>query len=55
LPKLQFWLAAVGSVALVIGAIMIVNNGGVAVAAIGSSAALAAALLMAWLFITRAN
>ncbi len=55
LPKAQFWLAVVGALALVIGAAIIVNNGGIALAAIGSFMALAAALLMGWLFVSRAH
>ena len=55
IPRVQFWLAVLGAVALVIGAAMIVNNGGVALAAIGSFSAIGSAILMGWLFVTRAH
>src|SRR5690349_4483386 len=54
-PRVQFWLAVLGAIALVIGATILVNNGGVALAAIGSFSAIAAAILMGWLFVTRAH
>jgi len=55
LPKLQFWLAVAGELAIAIGTIMIVNDGSVALVAIGSVAALAAAMMMSCLFVTRAH
>src|SRR5215471_11931754 len=55
LAKAQFWLGVLGALLLVIGAAIIVNNGGVALAAVGSFMALAAALLMVWMFATEAR
>jgi hypothetical protein len=54
IAQAQFWLGVVGALLLVIGAAIIVNNGGVALAAAGSFMALAAALMMVWLFVTKA-
>ena len=54
-PKIQFWLGVTGTLLLAAGAAILVNNGGVALAAIGSFMALGAAILMAWLFFSRAH
>ena len=54
LAKLQFWIAIIGALGVVVGSAQIVLGGGVAIAAIGSALAIIAALLMGWLFLARA-
>ena len=53
--KIQFWVAAAGSLGLVIGAALIVNQMGIAVAAVSSVLAIIGAILMAVQFWTRAG
>lgn len=53
--KAQFWSAAVGSLSLPVGAAMIINQMGVAVAAAGSLLAIIGAVLMLWIFWSRSG
>lgn len=53
LARAQFWCAATGTVMTVIGAALIVNQMGVAVAAGGSTLEIIGSVLMTWLFWTR--
>jgi hypothetical protein len=55
LVKAQFWIAVIGSVLIPVGAILIVQDKGVAVAAGGSSLAIIAAVLMLWIFQSRSG
>ena len=54
LAILQFWVAIIGVLALVVGAIQLELNGDIYVVAAGSALAILAAGLMAWLFWTLA-
>jgi hypothetical protein len=51
----QFWLAAIASLLIPIGTIMIANQMGSAVAAGGSALAIVSAALMLWSFWSRAD
>lgn len=51
--KAQFWFAATGTLVTVMGASLIVNQMGVAVAAGGSTLEILGAVLMWWMFWTR--
>ena len=55
--KAQFWIALIGSVGMVAGAIQLDATGGanITFAVIGSSLTILAAILMAWLFWTKAG
>ena len=55
LARVQFWLAAIASLLIPIGASMIVNQMGSAVAAVGSALAIVSAALMLWSFWSRAD
>ena len=50
LVKAQFWSAALGALVIPVGAVMLVNQMGVAVAAAGSILAIVGAVLMLWMF-----
>lgn len=52
LAKAQFWIAALGSVAIVVGSAQMVLGGGIATVAAGSVVALVGAILMGWIFVT---
>ena len=54
LARLQFWSGIIGELGLVIGAYMIMIGAGVAGAVIGSTLTIIGAVLMAWLFWTKA-
>lgn len=53
LARAQFWSAAIGSLSLPVGAVMIANQMGVFVAAAGSAFAIVGAVLMLWIFWSR--
>ena len=57
LAKAQFWIALFGSVGMVAGAIQLDMSGGMAItfAVIGSTVTILGAILMAWLFWTKAE
>ncbi len=57
LAKAQFWIALLGSVGMVAGAIQLDASGGMAItfAVIGSTVTILGAVLMAWLFWTKAG
>jgi len=50
LAKVQFWIAAAGSLVSSVGAVLIVNQMGVAVAAVGSALAIMGAVLLSVIF-----
>ena len=50
LVKAQFWSATIGSLSLPVGAALIINQMGIALAAVGSILAIIGALLMLWIF-----
>jgi hypothetical protein len=52
LAKAQFWIAVIGSVAIVAGSAQMVLGGGIITVASGSVIALIAAILMGWIFVT---
>jgi hypothetical protein len=54
LPRTQFFCAVLGTVVTTVGAGMVVNQMGVTVALVGSLLEIIGAVLMAWLFWTRA-
>jgi hypothetical protein len=53
LVRAQFLLALIGALTTAVGAGLIVNQMGVAVAAVGSTFAILGAVLMLWIFATR--
>ena len=53
LVRAQFWMAVIGALVTPVGAGLIANQMGTAVAAIGSALAILGAVLMAWIFWTR--
>ena len=55
LVKAQFWIAVIGSLLIPVGAGLIANQMGTAVAAAGSALAILGAVLMVWIFWSRAG
>jgi hypothetical protein len=55
LAKAQFWIAVIGSLTIPVGAGLIANQMGTAVAAAGSALAILGAVLMVWIFWSRAG
>ena len=55
LAKAQFWIAVIGSLTIPVGASLIANQMGTAVAAAGSALAILGAVLMVWIFWSRAG
>ena len=53
LVRAQFWIALLGALTVAVGAALIANQMGVAVAAVGSAFAILGAVLMLWIFATR--
>jgi hypothetical protein len=53
LAKLQFWIAVISSVGITAGTVQRAFDGSVTLAAISSVLAIAGAVLMGWLFMTR--
>jgi hypothetical protein len=53
LAKVQFWIANIGAIGIVAGAVQMVLGGGIITVAAGSALAIVGAVLMAWLFVTR--
>ena len=53
LAKAQFWIAAIASLLIPVGTILIANQMGIAVAAGGSALAIIGAVLMLWIFWSR--
>ena len=52
LVRAQFWIALIGALTVAVGAALIANQMGVAVAAAGSAFAILGAVLMLWIFST---
>jgi hypothetical protein len=50
--KTQFWSAAIAALVIPVGAVLLANQMGVAVAAVGSALAILGAVLMLWIFCT---
>jgi hypothetical protein len=55
LARVQFWLAMIGALGLLVGSYLFITAGQVAIAAIGSVLYIAAAVLLAWQFWTQAS
>jgi membrane protein YdbS with pleckstrin-like domain len=55
LVRAQFWIAVIGSLTIPVGAGLIANQMGTAVAAAGSALAILGAVLMVWIFWSRAG
>ena len=55
LVRAQFWIAVIGSLLIPVGAGLIANQMGTAVAAAGSALAILGAVLMVWIFWSRAG
>ena len=55
LATAQFWLSVIATLGIIIGSIMQVQNGSIALLAISSALMILATLLLAWLFWDRAK